>query len=174
MKKQQPSFQASAELDASKELAWKALSQMNQWLLQLDSVESIRVLGFNNTEASAADADTNSAANKQEFFVDGRRYSIKTSEGVSMKAKISKIDPQKHELIIDAHIGPLRSHLMCSIKDGDNNKSVLLVSVQEYSGLFGKMFAQAKAEREAKEVQDYLAAWKAWTQKLALEESATT
>lgn len=167
MKKQQPSFQASVELDANKELAWKALSQMNQWLLQLNSVESIRVLGFSNT-------DINSAANNQEFFVEGRRYSIKTSEGLSMKAKISKIDPQNYELIIDAHIGPLRSHLICSVKDGANNKSVLLVRIQEDPGLFGKMFAQAKAEREEKEVQDYLAAWKAWTQKLALEELPTT
>lgn len=119
---------------------WEALSRMNHWLTDLETVSGIRKIGAG------------------EFFVQGREYEVDTPEGVTIHACLTNIDEEQLRVVIDAQVGPLRSHLTCQvIPEGDT--ACRLLRTQQYPGLIGWAFTAFKGKREAAETAAYLKAW---------------
>ena len=135
------------DVDISAQTAWQALQNMHKWLPLLSTNQKIDYENGDN------------------FLVDGRKYTITTTEGILMRCQIKHINQEKYSVELYAEHKPLVSHLTCTIIPLDN-EHCRLIRTQRYPGIIGFLFTHFFNKREANETSEYLTVWSNYAKQL--------
>jgi hypothetical protein len=144
MNKTHSSYTGELEVDVPAETAWAALEGMAEWLPQLPTVGAVEA-----TEGVSGPAIVLQA---------GHPYLVRTAEGPVMRCCIVEADQEKGVVRIEAHLGPLRSRLRCTVRSAAPGACVI-GRQQSYLGVVGRLFTMFFGKRERDETHAYLRAW---------------
>lgn len=131
---------AEKEVAVDGETAWVALTHFNEWIEQVDTVESMDY--------------THSPI----FCYVGRNFTLHMPEGFPIKYRVAMMDEKNMEIRIEGHASIFKNELICKIIPLGERKC-RLIRQQVYEGLPGSLFKSFYSKREKVEAQQYVDVW---------------